>query len=106
MTAPFAAIESRIAAAEFRHLANASASGFDGSGGALSFSVIFDAAYQPALGVSETWPQARALSADIATLHAPGGLQIDQGAGPVAYSVAGIQRDVEPLVSTIMLREA
>ena len=106
MTA-FADIETRIAAAEFRHLANASVSGFDSGGGVLSFDAIFDAAYQPdALGVSETWPQARVLSASIATLQASGGVTVNDGSGPVSYTVASIQRNVDPGVSTLILREA
>lgn len=64
MPANFAALEERAAQAVYRHLFNATASGVDGSGGALSFDVLFDDAYAEVAGMEASAPQALALGAN------------------------------------------
>lgn len=103
MPQPFAALETRLNQAVFKHTANAAASAFNVNGVLVEFDVIFDAAYGLQLGglVGDTSPQAQCKTADVADLTWDSGITV---AG-IAYSVASARPDGMGL-TTLTLREA
>lgn len=85
MTAPFAAIQARINQAEFKHLANATAS----IAGGQQVSVIFEASYREEFGMSGTGPVARVLDTDAPSVAQGDSVEI----GSANYTVVAVEPD-------------
>ena len=102
MPQPFAALETRLNQAVFKHVSNAAASAYTAHGQIVEFDVIFDSAYSMHLGglVGDTAPQAQCKTADVADLTWDSGITV---AG-IAYSVASARPDGMGL-TTLTLRE-
>lgn len=103
MPQPFAALETRLNQAVFKHVVNAAASAYTAHGQIVEFDVIFDAAYGEHMGglVGDVSPMAQCKTADVADLTWDSGITVDG----TAYTVASARPDGTG-ITLLQLREA